>query len=78
MVFQTILVYFYVVFRQKLTKNKLQGQKKTKEKTFKAKKILEDQKKLSGQKKTSQAKKMDFIYQKESNLDEENNFTIEI
>ena len=30
-------------------------------------------------KKTWQAKKkMDFIYQKESNLDEENNFTIEI
>ena len=35
-------------------------------------------KKTSRSEKNCQAKKMDSIYQRQSNLDEENNFTIEI
>ena len=35
-------------------------------------------KELIFRKKTARLKKMEFIYQKESNLDKENNFTIEI
>ena len=39
------------------------------------KKILKE---LIFRKKTARLKKMEFIYQKESNLDKENNFTTEI
>ena len=66
-----------------MSKKSYLGQKKNKK--FQLKKTHLGQKKLSRLKKpiqikktTWQAKKMDFISQKESNIDKENNFMIEI